>query len=91
EGGGRTARGQDTPWTWCERLEAQGVSPPAVALALACGLGPRRPLLRWLLRWRHLGPECSSQELIAAGVPPGPGLGAALRCSRQERLERERF
>ncbi|MEB3242852.1 MAG: hypothetical protein VKO44_04375, partial [Cyanobacteriota bacterium] len=42
EGGGRTARGQDTPWTWCERLEAQGVSPPAVALALACGLGPRR-------------------------------------------------
>jgi poly(A) polymerase len=90
DGGGLDGRGVDTPWTWCERLEAPGVSPPAVALALACGLGPRRPLLRWLLRWRHLGPASSSQELIAAGVPPGPALGAALRRSRQKRLERER-
>ncbi|MEB3156763.1 MAG: CCA tRNA nucleotidyltransferase [Cyanobacteriota bacterium] len=84
-------RGPDTAWTWCQRLEAPGLSPSAVALALACGLGPRRPLLRWLLRWRHLGPACSSQELIAAGVAPGPALGAALRRSRQERLARERF
>ncbi|MFM1900876.1 MAG: hypothetical protein RLZZ216_1452 [Cyanobacteriota bacterium] len=79
-----------TPWLWCERLEAPGLSPSAVALALASGLGPRRPLLRWLLRWRHLGPECGSQDLIAAGVAPGPELGARLRRSRQERLERER-
>ncbi|MEB3316902.1 MAG: CCA tRNA nucleotidyltransferase [Cyanobacteriota bacterium] len=79
-----------TPWHWCERLETPGLSPPAVALALACGIGPRRPLLRWLLRWRHLGPELSSQELIAAGLRPGPELGARLRRSRRERLERER-
>lgn len=79
-----------TPWHWCERLETPGLSPPAVALALACGLGPRRPLLRWLLRWRHLGPEQTSQALIAAGVPPGPELGERLRRSRRERLERER-
>ncbi|MFM8544098.1 MAG: CCA tRNA nucleotidyltransferase, partial [Vulcanococcus sp.] len=78
------------PWSWCQRLEAPGLSPEAVALALACGLGPRRPLLRWLLRWRHLGPEQTSQALIAAGVPPGPGLGERLRRSRRERLERER-
>ena len=84
-------RDLETAWTWCERLEAPRLSPSAVALALACGHGPRRPLLRWLLRWRHLGPSRSSQELIAAGVPPGPALGAALRRSRQERLERERF
>jgi poly(A) polymerase len=79
-----------TPWHWCEWLETPGLSPPAVALALACGIGPRRPLLRWLLRWRHLGPEQSSQELIAAGLRPGPELGARLRRSRRERLERER-
>jgi len=79
-----------TPWHWCERLESPGLSPPAVALALVCGIAPRRPLLRWLLRWRHLGPEQTSQELIAAGVPPGPGLGERLRRSRRERLERER-
>jgi poly(A) polymerase len=79
-----------TPWRWCERLEAPGLSPSAVALALACAIGPRRPLLRWLLRWRHLAPACTSQDLMAAGVPPGPELGARLRRSRQERLERER-
>ena len=85
-----SAHEQDTPWHWCERLESPGLSPPAVALALVCGIAPRRPLLRWLLRWRHLGPEQTSQELIAAGVPPGPGLGERLRRSRRERLERER-
>ncbi len=80
----------ETPWHWCERLESPGLSPPAVALALACGLGPRRPLLRWLLRWRQLGPECSARDLMAAGLRPGPELGARLRRSRRERLERER-
>jgi poly(A) polymerase len=79
-----------SPWEWCQLLEAPGLSPQAVALALACGVAPRRPLLRWLLRWRHLGPEHSAQELMDAGVPRGPKLGEALKRSRQERLERER-
>jgi poly(A) polymerase len=78
------------PWTWCQLLESPGLTPAAVALALVCGLGPRRPLLRWLLRWRQLGPERSAQDLIASGVPPGPELGERLRRSRRERLERER-
>jgi len=79
-----------SPWHWCQLLEAPGLSPSAVGLALACGLGPRRPLLRWLLRWRHLGPECTARDLFASGVPPGPALGEGLRRSRAERLERER-
>ena len=79
-----------TPWQWCQLLETPGLSPATVALALASGLPPRRPLLRWLLRWRHLGPECTAKELIASGVPPGPELGERLRRSRQRRLERER-
>jgi hypothetical protein len=79
------------PWHWCQRLETPGLSPAAVALALACGVGPRRPLLRWLLRWRHLGPARTAQDLMADGVPPGPELGERLRQSRRERLERERF
>ncbi len=76
---------------WCERLETPGLSPSAVALALACGIGPRRPLLRWLLRWRHLGPEVTAAKLIASGLRPGPALGEGLRRSRRERLERERL
>jgi poly(A) polymerase len=79
------------PWQWSQFLEARELSPDAVALALACGLGPRRPLLRWLLRWRHLGPDTSAGELMAAGVPAGPALGEQLRRSRQQRLERERL
>ena len=79
-----------TPWQWCQLLEAPGLSPQAVALALACGVAPRRPLLRWLLRWRHLGPSHSAQQLMDAGVPKGPELGKELKRSRQERLERER-
>jgi len=85
----RAAGLPETPWHWCQLLEAPGLSSAAVALALACGLGPRRPLLRWLLRWRHLGPVRTAQDLIAAGVPRGPALGEELRRSRAERLERE--
>jgi|694.fasta_scaffold00223_46 poly(A) polymerase len=87
-GEGRDGR---TPWHWCQLLEGPGHTPEAVALALACRVGPRRPLLRWWLRWRHLRPERCAQELMDAGVPRGPELGAQLRRSRRDRLERERL
>ena len=77
-------------WQWCELLEAPGLSPPAIALALASGLGPRRPLLRWYLRWRHVGPDVSAHALMASGVPQGPQLGVELRRSREKRLQKER-
>ncbi|MFN5194549.1 MAG: hypothetical protein ACK5E6_09010, partial [Cyanobacteriota bacterium] len=70
-------------------LEAPS-GPDTVALLLAGDRGPRRPLLRWWLRWRHLGPECTAAELMAAGVPRGPMLGERLRQGRAARLERER-
>ena len=84
---------------WCQWLEAAGLSPEAVALELATGgVGsqqlpglPRRPLLRWWLRWRHLKPPCSAAELMAAeGLRPGPALGERLRQLRAERLAQER-
>jgi poly(A) polymerase len=86
---GPEAAGWD-PARWCALFEAPGCSPAMVALALAAGDGPRRPLLRWWWRWRHLGPPCSAAELIAAGTPPGPALGARLRQLRAERLAAER-
>lgn len=88
---GSGASSPQSPWQWCQLLEAPGLSPQAVALALACGMTPRRPLLRWLLRWRHLGPLHSAQQLMDAGVPKGPELGKELKRSRQERLECERL
>ncbi|SAY39197.1 hypothetical protein FLM9_1260 [Candidatus Synechococcus spongiarum] len=59
----------------------------AVAMALACGLQPRRPLLRWCLCWRRLQPRQSAQQLLAAGVPSGPELGRQLRALRIEAIE----
>ncbi|MCT0198477.1 CCA tRNA nucleotidyltransferase [Synechococcus sp. CS-1325] len=79
-----------SPSQWCALLEAPGRSPEAVALALACGLGPRRPLLRWLLRWRRLRAVESAAELIAQGLVAGPALGQRLRELRNQRLDQER-
>ena len=76
---------------WCTWLEGPGSSADAVALALASGLGPRRPLLRWWLRWRHLGSGRSAAALMAEeGLVAGPALGERLRQLRAERLARER-
>jgi poly(A) polymerase len=76
---------------WCALLEAPGCSAEAVALALACGTGPRRPLLRWWLRWRHLKSEQAAADLLAAGMGQGPELGQRLRELRAQRLRRERL
>jgi poly(A) polymerase len=61
-----------------------------VALALCVPLRPRRPLLRWWLRWRHLRAPVTAQDLIAGGLRPGPALGERLRQLRCERLDGER-
>jgi poly(A) polymerase len=77
-----------SPSAWCALLEAPGLSPEAVALALASGIGPRRPLLHWWVRWRHVPAPLSAAELMAQeGLNPGPGLGERLRQLRAERLD----
>jgi poly(A) polymerase len=59
-----------------------------VALALAAGIGSRRPLLRWWARWRHIPAPLSAAELMAReGLRPGPALGERLRQLRAERLD----
>jgi len=84
--------GRWTPAQWCALLEAPGGSPEAVALALAAGVGPRRPLLRWWLRWRHLRAGATAAEIMASeNLQPGPDLGERLRTLRRERLARERL
>jgi poly(A) polymerase len=77
------------PSRWCQVLEAPGGSPEAVALALAWGWRPRKPLLRWLFRWRHIRSEVSADALLAAGWSPGAALGSRLRQLRWERLDQE--
>lgn len=77
---------------WTHWLEQPGLSADAVALALASASGPRRPLLRWWLRWRHLRAPLSAAELMdREGLQPGPLLGERLRQLRAERLRSERL
>jgi poly(A) polymerase len=75
---------------WAALLEQHGWSAEAVALRLACGQRPRRPLLRWWARWRHMQPACNAQQLLEAGMQPGPAVGQRLRQLRAERLRGER-
>lgn len=79
-----------TALAWSTFLEQPGWCPEAVALALVSGVLPRRPLLRWWCRWRHLASPVAAADLIAAGLKPGPALGERLRQLRGERLQLER-
>ncbi|MCP9834049.1 MULTISPECIES: CCA tRNA nucleotidyltransferase [unclassified Cyanobium] len=79
-----------TALAWSTFLEQPGWSPEAVALALVSGALPRRPLLRWWCRWRHLSSPVPAADLIASGLRPGPALGERLRQLRGERLQLER-
>ena len=79
------------PSRWCALLEGHGCSPEAVALAIAAGDGPRRPLLRWWWQWRHQKAPLSAEALMAReGLRPGPALGERLRELRAQRLDQER-
>jgi poly(A) polymerase len=84
------AAGQGPPSGWAALLEEHGWVPEAVPLALACGFRPRRPLLRWWLRWRQIKAPVPARELIAMGLSPGPALGRRLAELRQQRLDAER-
>jgi poly(A) polymerase len=88
---GGSASAPATPLAWTTFLEQPGWSPEAVALALVSGALPRRPLLRWWCRWRHLTSPVPAADLIAAGLRPGPALGERLCELRGERLQGERI
>ena len=76
------------PSAWCALLETPGLAPQAVALAIASGVAPRRPLLHWYYRWRHLKSPLSAEQLIQQELlRPGPQLGERLRQLRAERLD----
>jgi poly(A) polymerase len=75
-----------TPAQWTEWVEHQQDHEHVVPIALACGDGLRRPLLRWWLRWRHVQSGTTARDLLASGMRPGPAVGARLRQLRAERL-----
>jgi len=57
-----------------------------VAMA-AANTGQRRKLRKALSQWLPTAPPVTGAQLIAAGVPPGPGVGEAVRATRRALLD----
>jgi tRNA nucleotidyltransferase (CCA-adding enzyme) len=51
---------------------------PVEAVAVAGARGDAETAAEYLRRWRHVGLEIDGHDLIAAGLPEGPELGARL-------------
>ena len=58
-------------------------------VALAGALGATSAAREWLMRLRTLDLEISGDDLLAAGVSQGPGIGAALAAARAALLDGE--
>jgi tRNA nucleotidyltransferase (CCA-adding enzyme) len=64
----------------------RGEPPEALALALALG-APAEPILRWVTELSGVQLEIGGDDLLAAGVPEGPALGAALEETLKRKLD----
>jgi tRNA nucleotidyltransferase (CCA-adding enzyme) len=62
--------------------------PEALALALALGVSPE-PVLEWSSRLRHVKLDITGDDLVAAGIEPGPALGRALSETLRAKLDGE--
>jgi tRNA nucleotidyltransferase (CCA-adding enzyme) len=65
---------------------AIGAGPPEL-VALAGALGAEGPARRWLDALRHVRLEIDGDDLLAAGLTPGPAVGAGLSAARAARLD----
>ncbi len=62
-------------------------SGPAELVALAGALGAELPARRWLEELRHVRLEIDGDDLLAAGLTPGPAVGAGLAAARAAKLD----
>ena len=80
------------PTQWTRELESRGAAhqPTQTLLLTGPNFSPwRRPLLRWLLRWRLIQSPVSAQELLSHGWTSGPALGEELRRQRSIALNQQ--
>ena len=73
--------------TWCDWLEAPGLSAKAVALTIVASPVALPQLSHWLFHWRHIQSPISASDLMGMGWQPGPSLGAELKRQRFLNLE----
>lgn len=68
-------------------IAAAAGSAPVEAVALAGALGPEAAARRWLAELRRVTLEIDGDDLLAAGVPQGPAIGAGLAAARGAKLD----
>jgi tRNA nucleotidyltransferase (CCA-adding enzyme) len=69
-----------------EVADAVGAASPEL-VALAGALGPDAQARRWLDSLRHVALEIDGADLLDAGVPAGPAIGAGLRAGLAAKLD----
>ncbi len=69
-------------------IAAVAAGSPAELVALAGALGPAAAARLWLVQLRHVTLDIDGRDLLEAGVPQGPALGAGLAAARAARLDR---
>jgi tRNA nucleotidyltransferase (CCA-adding enzyme) len=71
------------------RTACDGVPAAVVVLAAAVTTRPgvRDALIEYLRRWRGMRAEISGDDLIAAGIAPGPAIAAGLRAAVRARVD----
>jgi tRNA nucleotidyltransferase (CCA-adding enzyme) len=85
--GGEAELADATPKRPSDAVElARGHDPVELVLARAMGA---EWLDRWLEEWRSIELEIDGEDLIAAGVSPGPALGQGLREALRAKLDGE--
>lgn len=62
---------------------------PVELVALSGALGPRGPARSWLANLRDVGLAIDGSDLLAAGLAPGPAIGAGLAAARAAALDGE--
>jgi len=78
-----------SPSQWSYFFESNGLMSSGVALAIIRGDQPRKPLLAWLMRWRHIKSPVTPRDLLQRGWTPGPKLGEELTRLRDLELDKE--
>jgi tRNA nucleotidyltransferase (CCA-adding enzyme) len=69
-------------------LRALLAAEPPEALALALALGaPSEPILRWATELSAIRLQVDGHDLLAAGIPEGPAIGAALEETLRRKLD----
>jgi tRNA nucleotidyltransferase (CCA-adding enzyme) len=58
-------------------------------VAVAAALGAESQATQWLRQLRQMQPEVTGDDLTAAGITPGPAIGAALQAARLAMLDGE--